>query len=257
MRLYIVSDLHIYSAEDPVYRSLLSLIRDEIKSGDVLVLAGDIFDLFVGNKKIFREKYQLFLKSLEQATHAGAQIHYIEGNHDFQLRQVFQGIQGLRVEDSEVTLELSGKKFSISHGDLAHSHDYPYLLLRKVLRSLLFKWILKLIPGSWIHAVGQFLSKKSRDSQPVLFAHLPVERQEELRKIYRNTAAQKIVEGFDFVVMGHCHDLDEKLFQVAGRIGQYINVGYPRVHGSLLVWDSQADGGESKIFRVKLPNSVI
>ena len=101
------------------------------------------------------------------------------------------------------------------------------------------------------------MSRKSRDSQPVLFAHLPMERQEKLRKIYRNHAADRILEGFDFVIMGHCHDLDEKQFQVAGRVGQYMNVGYPRVHASMLVWDSHSVEGESKIYRMKLPHYII
>jgi hypothetical protein len=49
--------------------------------------------------------------------------------------------------------------------------------------------------------------------------------------------------------MGHCHDLDEKTFKIGSRIGQYVNVGYPRVHGSLLSWKE----GEEKIGREKLP----
>ena len=139
MKLYIVSDLHIYSAEDPIYRSLLSLIQDVLTSGDILVLAGDIFDLFVGDKQIFKDRYQLFFQALESASRSGAQIHYIEGNHDFQIQRALSKIKGISTHDAEVRLDLLGKKFFISHGDLAHQQDYPYRILRAVFRSLLFR----------------------------------------------------------------------------------------------------------------------
>ena len=53
MSVLIVSDLHIRGPSDPLYSSLLSLLRDRAATGDTVVLAGDLFDLFVGNKKYF------------------------------------------------------------------------------------------------------------------------------------------------------------------------------------------------------------
>jgi hypothetical protein len=72
---------------------------------------------------------------------------------------------------------------------------------------------------------------------------------ERLRKIYRSYAAERLAEGYDYVVMGHCHDLDEMSFQIGGRAGQYVNVGFPRVHGSYLSWSP----GDEKIMRERMP----
>ena len=71
MPLYVVSDLHIRGSEDPLYRSLLGLLRDRARPGDTLVLAGDVFDLFVGNKQVFRERYRQFLAEVETASKRG------------------------------------------------------------------------------------------------------------------------------------------------------------------------------------------
>ena len=57
MRLFVVSDLHIRGPQDPIYRSLLTLLRDRARESDTVVLAGDIFDLFVGKKNVFLERY--------------------------------------------------------------------------------------------------------------------------------------------------------------------------------------------------------
>ena len=74
---------------------------------------------------------------------------------------------------------------------------------------------------------------------------------ERLRNLYRSYAAERIARGCDFVVMGHCHDLDEKSFVIDGRPGQYVNVGFPRAHGSFLSWSP----GDERIQRERLPGS--
>ena len=102
---------------------------------------------------------------------------------------------------------------------------------------------------AWLDWFGKTSSAVSRTRKPVLPASLSTEKIERLRKLYRSFAADQIKQGYDYVVMGHCHDLDEMCFHVDGRPGQYINVGYPRVHGSFLSWNS----GDEKIQREALP----
>ena len=249
MRIYILSDLHIYSAEDPVYRALLSFIEEMPKQGDVLVLAGDIFDLFIGGKEIFSKQYHLFFEQLKKTTDRGVEVHYIEGNHDFLLKSATNSLNQVQIHEESVELNRAGKRFLIVHGDLAHPNDYGYRLLRWFFRSFIFKIILLLMPNSWVDRLGKYLSQKSGQYNSRLMSDLPLDQQSTLRRIYRNFAAEKIKEGFDFVVMGHCHDLDEKLFQVEDRVGQYINVGYPRVHKTYLEWSSEPEALRSRIRR--------
>src|SRR5687768_5859798 len=103
MSLYVVSDLHIWGPDDPLYQSLLALIRDRAVSGDTVVLAGDLFDLFVGNKSIFKERYSEFIQLLILAGKRGVKLHYIEGNHDFLIRRTFRGIPQLAVHSLDAS----------------------------------------------------------------------------------------------------------------------------------------------------------
>jgi UDP-2,3-diacylglucosamine hydrolase len=249
MSLVVISDLHIWGSEDPLYHSLVSLVLERVHSGDTLVLAGDIFDVFVGNKGIFVQEYSRFIEALKTASAKGVQVHYIEGNHDFLLKSVFSDSKGVKVHSESVDLKIDDKKFFFAHGDLANHQDYGYRILRAFLRSPILRAIVMLVPGWFVKNVGQKSSKYSRNLTPRNPGELPIERRERLRAAYRSFAATKMVEGFDFIVMGHCHDLDEKMFKIGSRVGQYVNVGYPRVHGSLLSWQS----GEEKISREKLP----
>lgn len=249
MRLYIVSDLHIAGAEDPLYASLLKLVRSRAQAGDTVVLAGDVFDLFVGNKEIFVERYRDFLAALREAGSRGVRIHYIEGNHDFLIRKAFDGIEGLTLHSDQFSLETGGKRFFFAHGDKVDRKDYGYRALRAFFRSPVMRAFVAAAPGRWIEEIGTRSSRGSRGRKPVLAGELPLERRERLRRIYRSFAAERMAQGFDFVVLGHCHDLDEMKFQIGARTGQYMNVGYPRVHRSLLSWAE----GDTEIQREALP----
>jgi UDP-2,3-diacylglucosamine pyrophosphatase LpxH len=144
---------------------------------------------------------------------------------------------------------VGGKKFFFAHGDTANRADYLYRGLRLFFRSPFIRFLVKIFPGEWVDAIGGWSSKTSRSAKPEIPYSLPLDRMERLRKVYRSYAAERLAEGYDYVVMGHCHDLDEMSFQIGGRAGQYVNVGYPRVHGSYLSWSP----GDEKIMRERMP----
>lgn len=249
MSVIAVSDLHIASKSDPLYASLLKLIRERARPGDTLILGGDIFDIFIGNKRIFRERYADFLGALRDALAHKVNVHYIEGNHDFQLGAVFRDLEGLKLHPRSVSLEIEGRRFFFAHGDLADRADYGYRFLRGFLRSPVMKGFVAAAPGSWIDGIGRKSSGYSRGTKPRLAANLPPDHRERLRKIYRSYAAEQLARGYDFVVLGHCHDLDEMSFNVAGKLGQYVNIGFPPVHGSYVEWSP----GEAKFLRTAMP----
>jgi UDP-2,3-diacylglucosamine hydrolase len=249
MRLLVVSDLHVHGPEDPLYRSLLKLLRERAQPGDIVVLAGDLFDLFVGNKRVFTDRYREFTDALREAGARGVELHYIEGNHDFHIRRAFAGIPKLRVHPHDIEFRLGGKRVFVAHGDTVDREDYGYRLLRGLFRSPLMKAFVTVAPDRWIEGIGTHSADASRKRGPRLPSQMRADRVERIRRVFRNFAAEKLTEGFDYVVLGHCHDLDEMAFQVAGRLGQYINVGYPRAHGSYLAWSP----GEARITREPMP----
>ena len=247
MALYAVSDTHISGPEDPLFRSLLALLRDRARGGDTVVLAGDLFDLFVGNKKVFLERYRDFFVELRAAGLRGVRVHYIEGNHDFHLRRVFAHFPGVTLHAREFEIVLEGRRFFFAHGDLVDRKDYGYRVLRLFFRSPLMRIAVALMPDSMVEWIGYQSAQASKGAKHRLPVQLPAGRMEYLRGVYRNFAVERMVRGADYVVMGHCHDLDEKSFVIGSRQGQYVNVGFPRVHGSFLSWSP----GDERIQREK------
>ena len=246
MALYVISDTHIKSEKDPFYVSFLEWIEETIKPDDVFVLAGDIFDLFIGTKTFFNKTYWQFFDILEKKINEGSVVYYIEGNHDFYFsRKKFKNIN---IYTEKLCLELSGKKFFISHGDTANQKDYSYQILRFFLRTFPVKFLLYLLPGQFVHTIGEKWSQLSRKRNTLQGEFIPVSKVENLRKIYRNFAVDKLLSGYDFVIMGHCHDNDEIEFCIEDRLGQYINVGYPKIHSKYLFWQE----GQKKILRKDL-----
>lgn len=255
MRLFFASDLHINGNTDPLYQSFLQLIREGVRQGDVLVLGGDIFELFVSDKKIFLQRYCDFLLELRRAGERGVVIHYIEGNHDFLIKRALRGFPGLSVHHREFSLCLEGKTFYLAHGDLVDRSAYGYRLLRRLFRCLLVRTLIQVLPGKWVDEFGRKSSETSKRLRQKSHEYM-VEgqqagaRSERLRKLFRNFAARRIAEGFDYVILGHSHDLDEMSFKVEERLGQYMNSGYPPIHGSFIVWDSS----ERDLMRVQFPS---
>lgn len=236
MKLWSISDLHIQDEKDPLYTQLVAWIDRRVEATDILVLGGDIFELLVGSSKFFKKKYAELLKVLRQKGNAGTRLIFIEGNHDFHLKKALAGIPNLELYPEEVCLELAGKKFYIAHGDLVDSKDHGYRILRKVFRSPVVKGMSLALPGQAVDKVGKKASQLSQKLRRATDRTLSDESIPRTRNVFRSFAAEKIKEGFDFVLLGHCHDLDEMTFVVSDREGHYMNMGYPRAHRSCVVW---------------------
>lgn len=250
MNLLVVSDLHILGSEDPIYLSLLKLLSAEnCVQNDIVVMAGDIFDVFVGNKRIFHRRYREFFQALSMASDRGVKFHYIEGNHDFLLKDAFSGIRNLVVHAEEMSLELSGKRFLILHGDTANPGDQGYLRLRAAFRSPLMKGFVKVTPDLALDAAGKLSSRYSRERRTSGIENLSTARLEAMRAVYRRYAQERFEKGYDFILMGHCHDPDEMTFESSGRRGQYLNMGFPPTQGTYLRWTM----GNAQVNRAPLP----
>jgi UDP-2,3-diacylglucosamine hydrolase len=231
MRLWIFSDLHLTDSASPLYLSFLRILHEPTTLNDCVVFSGDIFDLLVGDSPYFHDKFQGFFMAIERLASLGVKLHYIEGNHDFHLRKHFPPAVHFH-EESVVIKDLThepAKRIYIAHGDLVDQADTSYLKLRKILRAKPVEVLSGLIPGRLIDKIGNVFSRPLSRKSGDLPEYWPSERREKLRAVFHQFAKQKRDEGYDYIVLGHCHDLD----QVAP---YYFNMGYPLVHGQYLFY---------------------
>lgn len=235
MKLVAISDIHIENTSDPIYEPVRDLVKREVDGRTCLVFAGDIFDFWVGDQRSLSRRYGEFLELLREKARAGAEIHYIEGNHDFHLKKAFRSISNIRVHAREISIDLGGKKLYVAHGDLVDRGDVGYLALRAFFRSPVIRLAARALPDRAVEAIGDTSARASRKVNPRV-AEEGSERLERTRRLFRNFAVEKIKQGYDYVILGHCHDSDEIKFRLGDREGQYLNVGYPKAHRKFIRW---------------------
>lgn len=234
MKIFMLSDLHLRDPQQPFYQSVLKMLSFTPQPQDVLVLAGDIFDLFVGKNTFFQTQHADFLKLITELIQKKIQVYYIEGNHDFHMGEVLSP-RGVTVCKDEVVLKVPEQKHTlyIAHGDLVDQEDHHYLKLRAIYRSKGMKWVSGVLPASLILKIAERHRRNEKDQYHDLPELWSEEKRNGLRKKFREFAEHKKRQGYDFILLGHCHDLDElESF--------YFNSGFPPKHRQYLVYDSES-----------------
>ncbi len=237
MLVTILSDLHIQSASDLAYERLLHHIDRAIGAEHHIVLAGDIFEVLTGSGQYYREKYIAFFDLIRAKSAKGVQIHYIEGNHDFDFETLFQG-SPIRITSEGISLTVGTHRLWVDHGDTVDSSDVGYLAWRMFTRSLPVQKFANVLPGAVIEMTGKILARTEARKQSDLPETWDPGRLQSLRLMYRHAADLKFYDGFDWVVMGHCHDLDQHSTSVEGRNCLYLNMGYPKTHRFIIECDA-------------------
>ena len=139
---FIVSDAHYSSHHRPELKSFFEEIDSGVLNPTQLVLMGDIFDtLFApipytlhANKKMI-ELLNRIAKKIE--------VIYLEGNHDFCLKGIFENIKTYPLESQPLTCKYEEKRVLLSHGDF--SEGIGYKIYTSIIRSRFVLYVLKYI----------------------------------------------------------------------------------------------------------------
>ncbi len=218
MRAYFVSDFHLKfdeNKEDKERRLKVLRFLDHIKGqADLLVLAGDIFDLwFVWDTVIIKDYFPV-LKKLADLQESGCRIVYVAGNHDFWLKNFLTDYLDVEIYQDSFSEEIDHQKVFVTHGDLYTSNDLRYQIFRKIIRKKIVMFFFELIHPNIGLKIGKFLSRSSRERKD-----LPQLKQRKESGL--EVSAQEILKEQDIVIMGHSHC--PKLIQYPN--GIYINLG--------------------------------
>jgi len=238
VNLFYISDLHISGPDNKVGKTLCSFLST-IQAPDILVLGGDIFDLFVGNKRIFKAKFSAVIAELEGCAGRGVTVYYLEGNHDFHMADVFAGKARINVRADSFPLELHGKKIWVAHGDRIDPKDAGYHFLRWITRTAFVRWLVNVFPDSWLEALGEWMSKTSRgyNNSEVISE----ERKRRLNEMYLAYAREQIENGYQFVLVGHSHIKAKLPVVVGNKRGEYLNLGFSKEALLVGVWGPGAE----------------
>jgi UDP-2,3-diacylglucosamine hydrolase len=221
MRICVISDLHCkYSKPSLEDQENVDLVIDFLEQAkgryELLILAGDIFDLWYDWQYTIIKQYFPLLVKLYELSQSGCRIVYISGNHDFWFGDFLPNYLGIELRSDAFEIEADGKKIYVCHGDTHTVNDIRYQVFRRLIRLPLMKKIFGLLHPDLALGLGSRMSRSSRarkDPPP-----LRVRKNVGLRSY-----ARKLIDSgrADFVIMGHSHN--PELLEISG--GVYANSG--------------------------------
>ena len=177
-------------------------------SPKLLVLNGDIIDIWQFKKSYFPIAHMQVIKEIFSMLSNGTRVVYITGNHDEALRRYSDLQMGNLQLTDKLVLDLDGKKTWIFHGDvfdattkgsakiIAKLGGHGYDLLIMVNSAINF--VLRLLGREKMS-----LSKRVKNS---------VKKAVSWIGNFEHTAAELAIEkGYDYVICGHIHQPQKRL----------------------------------------------
>ena len=136
-KAYFVSDLHLganYPKAYPNREAYFCDFLDEITdTASHLFILGDLFEFWMEYKHFIPKHHFVMLTKLKKLSDVGVEVHYLSGNHDFNLGEFFGETLNLRVHQKDFIINLQGKSLYLLHGDGLDKSDWKYTIMKKVL----------------------------------------------------------------------------------------------------------------------------
>ncbi|MDZ4121272.1 MAG: UDP-2,3-diacylglucosamine diphosphatase [Candidatus Cloacimonadaceae bacterium] len=204
MRICVVSDCHfkyhtVSAADHELNDTILAFFRSIVGEYDLLVLNGDIFDLWFDWHYCIIRQYFPLLKCFADIAEKGCEIVYISGNHDFWFGDFFPETLGIKIAIDGYSLTVDGKRMLFTHGDKYTVNDLRYKIFRSIIRLRFPQRIFALLHPDLALWVGASMSRSSRKRKSP-----PALRQKKTAGLESHAAAQ-LKKGYDLVAMGHSH----------------------------------------------------
>jgi UDP-2,3-diacylglucosamine hydrolase len=243
MKAVFLSDVHLKDPESADYERLIHFFdwlqgrqgrgHGEISDGmltlDQLVIAGDFFDFWFSEGDAIYPGFRTIVDRMVALKQEGVRISLCEGNHDFFLTDYFSNKLGFDVHQEWAEFRFDGLRILASHGDTVDVGNHTYLALRGFLRNSITHRLEQLLPRFLIWSLARFWSNMSRE----------VCRQSRVNmvEIMDSFAMNKFQEGYDAVILGHCHELLLRQVLSGGKEKTFVTLGDWVTHGSYLLFD--------------------
>jgi len=216
--LVIISDIHL-GAVGCHAKELLQYLKS-IKP-KMLVLNGDIIDIWQFRKRFFPKSHLKVIRHLTGLIAKNNKVVYITGNHDELLRKFVQFNNGSFKLVNKLLLDLHGKKVWIFHGDVFDiTMQYSKWLARLGSFGYDFLILLNSFSNFILTRLGQekiSFSKRIKHSVKSAVSYI--------NKFEETAADIAISKGYSYVICGHIHQPEiRKISNLHGEV-MYLNSG--------------------------------
>ena len=218
VELVVISDVHLgtFGCHAKELCKYLSTIKPKI-----LVLNGDIVDIWQFRKSYFPKSHLKVIKKLIDFAQKGTKVYYITGNHDEMLRKFSDANIGNFAILDKLVLDLEDKKAWIFHGDVFDASVNHA------------KWIAKLggLGYDYLILINRFVNwcLNKMGKEPYSFSKKIKASDKKAVKFisdFETTATELAIENkYDYVICGHIHE--PKIIRKTNKFGttMYLNSG--------------------------------
>lgn len=146
-----VADSH-FNEKRAQFLTFLNKIKSKEIETSQLFLMGDMFDFISGESKYFIKRNDEVIKLLKELS-LNMEIIYLEGNHDYNLKELFANIKVYKREAQPIFMTYENQSVALSHGDI-FVNDVFYDIYCKFIRNRFFLLFMNAIDFK------NFISKK-------------------------------------------------------------------------------------------------
>ena len=168
---------------------------------ELLILLGDIFDLWVGSHEAWSKVYPREVEALTACAERGIQVIYLQGNHDVAAEQFWRK-RGVVFSRGDYQLQWQGKTFFLTHGDFINPNEKAYHLYIRWLQGNGANQLAQILPQSVWSFIGNRLSRMSRKKSD----HLRQSSMQQFERWFEQFSKMKYQQNpYDYCLSGHIH----------------------------------------------------
>jgi len=150
---FLVSDAH-FSDRRPQLYAFIEAIYFEKLLPTQLIFMGDIFDTLFGGIEYTYLTNQKLINMINEIS-LEIEVVYLEGNHDFNLKDIFTNVKIFKISEQPVQARYKDKYIYLSHGDF--DGNFGYKLYSLLIRNPIVLKVLKLIDNISNHSILNYI----------------------------------------------------------------------------------------------------
>lgn len=218
--IYVCSDLHLALGDSNKLDLIMNFISN-LSLGDEFVIAGDMFEVFVGKLELQLTWQKYLLDYFRRAIVEQKRIFYVEGNRDYFISKLRGDVF---IDVYPEVCYRGNNRIMIVHGDLINSKDRLYCLWRKVVKNSIIYKLSCIFPNKVVVRFIYWLERKLKMVNKRYKNYIPYEQIHNFIKNQREV---------DLIISGHFHKFIEIHYKDSVFVSLPSWVDYPNV---LKVW---------------------
>jgi len=188
-----IADAHYNRKRTQFKEILLKILSEEIATKQIFLM-GDMFDFLSGDIEYF-QKINKEVTSLINDLSTTHEIIYLEGNHDFNLIDIFPTLNIIKREDQPYIASYDGKKIFLAHGDIFT--PFAYNFYSSIIRNRNFMKFINFIDKNYF--LSKYVEEKLINKK---ICHI---QNNFLGFVHNRIINYHTIEKIDLIIEGHFH----------------------------------------------------